>query len=97
MRRLRDCVSGVNNQKCYLFEEGKTEGGGEGKGHGTASETRRKPIPGGLGIASLLCTVPVTAPQPLPLEHRGYSSQFTFHQTFRWHRAGAVEWCEGLS
>ena len=47
---------------------------GSGKGHGTATGTRREPIPGGLGIASLLCTVPVAAPQPLPLEHRGYST-----------------------
>ena len=50
-----------------------------------------------LGIASLLCTVPVAAPQPLPLRHRSFTHQSTFHQTFRWHRAGVGVWCEGLS
>src|SRR5690554_6965976 len=70
MRRPRFCLFDVPH-----LQDAFTENNDSGRGHGTASGTRRKPIPGGLGIASLLCTVPVAAPQPLPLRHRGYFSQ----------------------
>src|SRR5690554_413206 len=77
MRRPRFCLFDVPH-----LQDAFTENNDSGKGHGTASGTRREPILGGLGIASLLCTVPVAAPQPLPLEHRGYSSQSKIPQNF---------------
>src|SRR5690554_11498 len=65
MRRPRFCLFDVPH-----LQDAFTENNDSGRGHGTTSGTRREPIPGGLGIASLLCTVPVAAPQPLPLRHR---------------------------
>src|SRR5690554_3179780 len=65
MRRPRFCLFDVPH-----LQDAFTENNDSGRGHGTASGTRREPILGGLGIASLLCTVPVAAPQPLPFRHR---------------------------
>src|SRR5690554_3350715 len=70
MRRPRFCLFDVPH-----LQDAFTENNDSGRGHGTTSGTRREPLPGGLGIASLLCTVPVATPQPLPLRHRGYFNQ----------------------
>src|SRR5690554_4076708 len=105
-RSLQGCIYGVSRASCsgcgvvYPKRFSRSvfvESSGSGKGHATATGTRREPIPGGLCIASLLCTVPVVAPQPPPLEQRGYSSQSKSHKTFRWRRAGVDVWCGGLS
>src|SRR5690554_1074 len=72
MRRPRFCLFDVPH-----LQDAFTENNDSGRCHGTASGTRREPIPGGLGIASLLCTVPAAAPQPLPLEHHSYTTCLT--------------------
>src|SRR5690554_6106316 len=72
MRRPRFCLFDVPH-----LQDAFTENNDSGRGYGTASGTRREPIPGGLGIASLLYTVPVAAPQPLPLRHRSFTTWFS--------------------